>query len=230
MASYAAYNAYKNGGLSSVVREGMSSVARKEYKSLLELGKIPYKKVNDSLMDRRAWESFSSAEKDAVKQYTGNAFKYINKYLRGEGNTLNFYEKAMAKAYIGPLKNALDKCTIKNYITTYRGCSVSALEKLFGGVELSKMNQGSLKKFVGATVKDGGFFSTSPAIPFSGKVRMSIICPPGTKGLYVDPVSKCKGEKELLLQAGTAFEICDIVKDSTGNFNVVLKAIIEEMI
>ena len=72
-------------------------------------------------------------------------------------------------------------------------------------------------------VGDDGFYSTSPD-PYGGfddEITYVVKLPKGAKGMYVDSISKHRGEQELLLQRGSQFIIEDIEQGSYSNEAVV---------
>lgn len=144
----------------------------------------------------------------ALEDYTGGGYNSLNKYLRhGEFPP---YEKT--PGVVIDLQNNLDNSfknapLVPENLVAYRAINKDVVKDLKPG----------------DTFRDKGFISTSisPKIVSyldEGDLGLEIRVPKGTKGIYVEKVSRFKGEKELLLNRGTKFRVIE----NSGN-----KAIIE---
>lgn len=113
--------------------------------------------------------------------------------------------------YIKDCTSALDKWEIKDDVITYRGIG---RKSTFAG-EMLHIPQSEFERMVkdgsiaGQKFTDLGFSSTgvTTGAGWTKEVVMECFVPKGTKAMYVDPVSAHPGEKELLFQRGTEFEI-----------------------
>ena len=78
------------------------------------------------------------------------------------------------------------------------------------------------KSIVGQRFVEKGFCSTgiNSGAGWDKEVNLEIVAPKGTKGMYVDPISRYQGEEELLLQRGSIFEIYDVEADRYGNLKM----------
>jgi hypothetical protein len=148
---------------------------------------------------------------------------------------------------ISGLKSAIDKSRIQNNMWLFRGSDKQSLSGMLG-VEESKLIPSNAerlnKKFSGVPVKDNGFFSTGIAADagFNNTINYEILAPKGTKGIYAEPFSAFGGtnstgtwdgiekgtfidsEAEMILQAGTEFEIKSITTIG-GKLTVVMEVI-----
>lgn len=137
------------------------------------------------------WSTISAAQKTAWKRYTGSAYREMNRYLR-KGGTIS----DEMKKWIKDLSASMPKTSER--IIVYRGSPhppISTFTK--GGLWTNE-----------------GFTSTavSRGRSWSG-VKYEIICPPGTRGMYIDPKSSHQGELEFLLDKGTRFRVMEVDKD-----------------
>ena len=82
--------------------------------------------------------------------------------------------------------------------------------------------------FIGTIVEDKGFTSTSPAPSggFPGDIEYVIKVPKGSQAMYVDSISRNRGEEELLINCGGKFMVEDIELDSYGNVNKIFMTLI----
>lgn len=134
-------------------------------------------------------------EKVAIKSYTGDGYRAMNKALR-TGNSTDVINAKI---------NNLDKAFLKtpeldHTITTYRGIDDSAAEKLMGPVGSS----------VGKTFVDPGYGSTAtyPDKAFGYQTRISVTIPPGAHVLRPDGQGTFGDkESELLLPRGSKFKV-----------------------
>lgn len=75
-----------------------------------------------------------------------------------------------------------------------------------------------LQKFIGKTVQDDGFISTSVGghAAFRHKpILMNIRCPRGTPMSWAKPISQYKNENEMVLQPGTKFKILNVTQQGS---------------
>ncbi|MBP3198917.1 MAG: hypothetical protein J6N21_18210 [Butyrivibrio sp.] len=71
---------------------------------------------------------------------------------------------------------------------------------------------GTDKAFLSTTIQKGG----ATSFQFM-QVEYRILAPKGTKGVYMEPISTFKNEKEFLLQAGTMFRVLKVKKEGIYN-------------
>jgi hypothetical protein len=202
----------------------------------------------------RFWKKLSDHERQSAYKYTagsggfnrplrGYAGSWSN--FKGIGN-VSLNNEGMEQSISG-LKSAIDKSRIQNNMWLFRGSDKQSLSGMLG-VEESKLIPSNAerlnKKFSGVPVKDNGFFSTGIAADagFNNTINYEILAPKGTKGIYAEPFSAFGGtnstgtwdgiekgtfidsEAEMILQAGTEFEIKSITTIG-GKLTVVMEVI-----
>ena len=172
---------------------------------------------NNNLGEMESWcddwlKAISSVERNGVEVYTGSAYTDMNKYLRGQRSSTS-YAKEIKQATA-----ALKKASLPEEVIVRRGSDYNMLKEL--GVDISEANK---DKLVGAIVTDKGFVSTSPASGggFSGDIEYVIKVPKGSQAMYVDTISRHRGEEELLINRGGKYFIEDVEFDSYGEVNKI---------
>lgn len=173
---------------------------------------------------RAKWNALAKGQRDAVVEYTSYHYKDVNSALRG-----GLYSAGKARADV---RDRIDRCTealdafaVAEDVVVYRGMgSMRAMASFLGMTEadLSKMvRNGTLDQLAGSRGKEGAFMSTavSKGDAWSGPKLVALV-PKGTPALYVDPVSAHRGERELLLQRGSRFDVVKAEPDGYGNVTV----------
>ena len=165
----------------------------------------------------------TKAEYNGVREYTGATYRQMNKYLRegkygsGENETL---EKLIKNCYGG-----IKKFALKDNTLVYRSSSDDLLKQLSAnGITLEYPQSispsqfvANVKRFIGSTVVDKGFTSTSTrSNTWDGRVRYNIRVPKGTNAAYVNHMSQHKSEFEMILNHGTKFKITGAHVNSNG--------------
>lgn len=151
----------------------------------------------------------TQAQKKAIRDYTGNghgSYTTFNAYLRGEGSGTTATKQAVVniQAAMMPLQeNTLLK----------RGTGWPP------GIASFKSNP---QELVGKVFEDKGFVSSSVAGSgghFSGQpLQLVIEAPKGTPAIFVNSISQYKNsENEMLLAAGTSFQVISVEKTSNGH-------------
>lgn len=145
-----------------------------------------YSLVERSALDKWKEElgfDLTPAERDAVQNYTGNAYRSINENLRKKGGVPTASDKAIDRS--------MRPTPIDMKLTRGTG-------NPFGSVDPSSL--------VGKVWSDPAFMSTSwGSGNFSGEFILHIDAPKGTLARDVFPLSHHKTEEELLLARGTKF-------------------------
>lgn len=161
---------------------------------------------NNNLGEMESWcddwlKAISFAERNGVEVYTGSAYTDMNKYLRGQRSSTKYSDE------IKQATAALKKASLPEEVIVRRGSDYNMLEEL--GIDISEANK---DKLVGAIVTDKGFVSTSPAPDggFSGDIEYVIKVPKGSQAMYVDTISRHRGEEELLINRGGKYVIEDV--------------------
>lgn len=122
--------------------------------------------------------------------------------------------KGHTGAIICDVKSALDKASLPEDMTLYRGTNK---------VELGNLKDLSPDKLIGEQFTQPSFMSTSTnstvaSGTFKGDLLMAIQAPKGSKGIDIAPISQYGAiESEILFQAGTEM----IIKEATVIDNVL---------
>lgn len=164
-------------------------------------------------MQRRmaAGQPWTAEQRAALTLYTGGRFRRINGALRfGRANPNDV-------AAAATMRTAMRE--IPQDITVNRIATGAAF-----GFPLSRtIPPGEMAGMVGRTFHDPGFTSTT-VNSRRGWIRMNISVPAGTRGAYVESITKNKGETELILDAGTHYRIISVETNREGDtvMNVVV--------
>lgn len=146
---------------------------------------------------QNTYTPWKPGERASLRFYTGNNYTEMNRALRGTDYTTKNYADHIRKAQQGMRPSTQP-------LMLYRGTGLDALPGLGYGSKLS-----DVQKFIGKTVQDKGFMSTSvggkPA--FGGKLLIEFEAPTGTPMAFVDHISMHQGENEMLLAAGTKYRV-----------------------
>ena len=172
---------------------------------------------NNNLRTMESWcddwlRVISSAERNGVEVYTGSAYIDMNKYLRGQRSSTSYAEE------IKQATAALKKASLPEEVIVRRGSDYNMLREL--GIDISEANK---DKLVGAIVTDKGFLSTSPASGggFSGDIEYVVKVSKGSQAMYVDTISRHRGEEELLINRGGKYIVEDVEFDSYGDIKKI---------
>jgi hypothetical protein len=176
----------------------------------------------------RQWtKQISKEELEAVQLYTGHAYDDMNQYLRGIIDD-NMFEKEINLA-----KSALSKASLPEDVIVRRGSNKRGIKAFFNANDPYEdareiFSDKNKSKYIGSVFKDNGFLSTSPdeSGGFHKNINYIIKVPKGTDAMYIDPISRMKGEEELLINQGKSYIIEDLVRDDyTGEFRVFMRLI-----
>lgn len=164
--------------------------------------------------------SIDSDEEAAVDDYSGDAYKWLNKALRkdvpfdsdpdDEGYDPDFDYESIDKN----LESALNKFTLEKPTEFVRGASAS----LLGGAK----SVDDINKMAGSFVRDAGYMSSSAtaSASFDAPVKYHIKTPAGTGiGAYIKGFSQYPSENEFLFNKGSAFRIDGAYQDATGQIH-----------
>ncbi|TRW22004.1 hypothetical protein FL857_11825 [Criibacterium bergeronii] len=153
-----------------------------------------------------------SEEIDALIKYTGDNYRNINDSLRGLDIMTDDNKMITEK-----LKTALDRASLPNNMTLYRGTSIEALG------EYKNLDP---KNLLGKTINEKGFMSTSmnnsvAEETFLENMHMTIEAPKGSKGLDISPISQYP-ESEILFKSEQEIVITD-AKVEDGVLKIIVK-------
>ena len=178
---------------------GMSSHEYAQSKRpLANFRALPKEKVVDVLReDSKEWiENLSEDEKYAIQKYTYNSgdkkpnrfFERLNAMLRGD-----LPEDKKLRTYADIISSALNKSRIKRDVIAYRNLDVD----LYSGFEVNDL------------IIEEQFISTSVSkrAALEKPYKVVIYIPKGSRGAYIEAISKYPKQRELLLDKGTIFRV-----------------------
>ncbi len=158
------------------------------------------------VMQRRitARQPWTDEQRAALTLYTGGRFRRINGARRfGKANPADL-------AAGDRMRTAMRE--VPQDITVHRIATGAA----FGFPDSRTIPADQMAGLVGRTFHDPGFTSTT-VNSRRGFVRMNISVPAGTRGAYVESITKNKGETELILDAGTHYKIISVKTNHEGD-------------
>lgn len=164
----------------------------------------------NNLRKMREWctewtKKITSEEQRGVRIYTGDSYKLMNAYLRGQKTADEVGERIINS--IDMCASALEKASTTRDMIVRRGDDYNMLEEL--GVDFSKANLENIK---GSPLTAKAFFSASPD-PHGGfdkSIEYIVKVPKGSQAMYVDSISLNEGEKELLINRGGRYILEDV--------------------
>lgn len=164
----------------------------------------------NNLRKMREWctewtKKITSEEQRGVRIYTGDSYKLMNAYLRGQKTADEVGERIINS--IDMCASALEKASTTRDMIVRRGDDYNMLEEL--GVDFSKANLENIK---GSPLTAKAFFSASPD-PHGGfdkSIEYIVKVPKWSQAMYVDSISLNEGEKELLINRGGRYILEDV--------------------
>ncbi|WP_121639374.1 ADP-ribosyltransferase [Virgibacillus sp. Bac330] len=153
------------------------------------------------------------AEATAIRNYTDDVYRPINKYLRE--NKLDGYSEEEIKQIIEDISSGISKFDLEDNIITYRGLEDNIWNlppEILVGMKLEEQS------FVSTSINKAVSFDGS----FKGKVQMEWRIPMGTVGAYVNSISEFDHEHEFLLNKGTKYKVIDAFEEDG-----IIKMIVE---
>lgn len=178
-------------------------------------------------------KSMDSEEIGGIRTYTGGDYRPINAYLRGVNDTVPNY----LKPEIDNAIRALKKAKIPENVEVYRGGSARILKsakEISDSVYYDLLDGKGLEKLQGAVISDKGFMSTSLSKRtaydgmFKGDLEIVLRVKKGVNAGYVDHISSCSGEMELLFPPGSKLRIIS-ADTNTYHRNAKLRVIVEAL-
>lgn len=150
-------------------------------------------------------KKITSEEQRGVRIYTGDSYKLMNAYLRGQKTADEVGERIINS--IDMCASTLEKASTTRDMIVRRGDDYNMLEEL--GVDFSKANLENIK---GSPLTAKAFFSASPD-PYGGfdkSIEYIVKVHKGSQAMYVDSISINEGEKELLINRGGRYILEDV--------------------
>jgi hypothetical protein len=169
-----------------------------DLKSATKFDEMPYSEAENWL---NTSTHLTTEQRSGLYTYTTHDYQDINGWLREEMPSISPRLRTAAKNSQAGMRPA------PRAMTLWRGTG----PKQFGLPNGTKIDE--MRKLIGKTMQDEGFMSTSvgssAAFGFN-PVLMQIEAPEGSMMAFVDPFSSHPGENEMLLAAGTKYEILDV--------------------
>lgn len=202
------------------VKEALKKLPKEDSKvidKIIQTFKSGYNKTEwydslrtNNLRKMREWcsewtKKITSEEQRGVRIYTGDSYKLMNAYLRGQKTADEVGERIINS--IDMCASALEKASTTRDMIVRRGDDYNMLEEL--GVDFSKANLENIK---GSPLTAKAFFSASPD-PHGGfdkSIEYIVKVPKGSQAMYVDSISIYEGEKELLINRGGRYILEDV--------------------
>lgn len=202
------------------VKEALKKLPKEDSKvidKIIQTFKSGYNKAEwydslrtNNLRKMREWcsewtKKITSEEQRGVRIYTGDSYKLMNAYLRGQKTADEVGERIINS--IDMCVSALEKASTTRDMIVRRGDDYNMLEEL--GVDFSKANLENIK---GSPLTAKAFFSASPD-PHGGfdkSIEYIVKVPKGSQAMYVDSISLNEGEKELLINRGGRYILEDV--------------------
>ena len=159
---------------------------------------VPREKVVDILRaESEGWiQELSEEEKHAIRKYTYNSgdrksnkfYQRLNAMLRGD-----IPEDKGSQKYAEVISNALQKNIVKHDVVAYRNLDID----LYSDFDVNDL------------ITEGQFISTSVSqrAALNKPYKIIIYVPKGSRGAYIEKVSKYPKQRELLLDKNTIFRV-----------------------
>lgn len=202
------------------VKEALKKIPKEDSKvidKIIQTFKSGYNKKEwydslrtNNLHKMREWcsewtKKITSEERRGVAIYTGDSYRLMNAYLRGQKTANEVGERIINN--IDMCASALEKASTPRDMIVRRGDDYNMLEEL--GVDFSKANLENIK---GSPLTAKAFLSASPD-PHGGfdkSIEYIVKVPKGSQVMYVDSISINEGEKELLINRGGRYILEDV--------------------
>lgn len=209
------------------------NISYKEWKEGLQgKNELNYENKNplvEATSDIEKWKnSLTRQEVEALSNYTWKEygdtsvanFEDINNYLRN--GEISKVGKTKIENAISNIDNAIDKYKLEKDLVLYRGIDTPTLIEQAIGEKKWTRNEDAISGYLkNKTIENKAFTSTSlsqkEASNFglgNNSCILRINAPAGTKGAYIDTVSKISKEKEFLLARNINFKINRIKFDN----------------
>lgn len=181
-----------------------------------------------NLFNGELWNSLSFAERGAVRAYTGESYFDMNNALRDD---FVEYESKKLQSLINNCTKALEKSRLSEDVFVHRGVDKKDLHHILDVDPEFLKNPAMLEKLKGEIITEKGFFSSSGSEDSAFKgVKLHAFAPKGTQGMYVDPISKKRGEYEFLLQRNTKFKIQDFKTNDEGSITDLMLSVVDQIL
>lgn len=172
------------------------------------------------------WENdLTENERNGIVTYTSNAYSQMNRDLRSGKITGTIYEKEIKAATKGLEKTLLAEDTV-----VFRGMGQIDAFSAWTGIPKSDLSKKAVQdSLIGTKLIEKGFMSTGTNMgsAWSG-LKLEVYLPKGTQAMYVDPISRYKGEYEILVQRNSTFEIKEVKTNDQGYIEGLVLMLVEQ--
>lgn len=168
-------------------------------------------------------QPWTQRERDGLNRYSGDAYHWMNGLLRDDQDAIADLSDEDREEYKDLIRDASDGMRpIPQPVKAKR--FVAGFESF--GLDMSTLTReeaaDALRAMKGKVVQDPGLMSTSLAEDYGretwvGKFKLELDVPEGAPGAYLDGDVGLPQEFELVLAAGSRFEITDVVIDPPRN-------------
>ena len=172
------------------------------------------------------WENdLTENERNGIVTYTSNAYSQMNRDLRSGKIKGTLYEKEINAATKGLEKTILAEDTV-----VFRGMGEIDAFSAWTGISKSDLSKKAVQdSLIGTKLVEKGFMSTGTNMgsAWSG-LKLEVYLPKGTQAMYVDPISRHKGEYEILVQRNSTFEIKEVKTNDQGYIEGLVLMLVEQ--
>lgn len=187
-----------------------------------------YHTEKNFIQDR--WDNdLTQNDRDGIYTYTTNFYREMNNALRsGTYSTLDKNTKVV-KA-IDNATSGLKKTLLAEDTLVYRGMGKMQALSDWTGIPKDMLSDPTVQKsLIGARLTEKAFMSTgtTSASAWSG-VRLEVYLPKGTQAMYVDPISAYSGEREILVQRHSTFEVKEVKTEPWGEIKSLVLVLVEQ--
>jgi len=165
-------------------------------------------------------EPWTPAQRAALRTYTGDDYVKINAALRKGGGT------AKTKATAGDARQGMRE--VPEDVMVYRGMGSGTA---FGFVRNKPVTPAMIETLVGRSFHDPGFGSTAireGGYGFRQRIRARISVPAGTRGAFVEGITKNAGEDEFVLDASTHYRITGYEVTGEGQYTLNMEVVSQD--
>ena len=172
------------------------------------------------------WENdLTENERNGIVTYTSSAYSQMNRDLRSDKIKGTLYEKEINAATKGLEKTLLAEDTV-----VFRGMGEIDAFSAWTGIPKSDLSKKAVQdSLIGTKLIEKGFMSTGTNMgsAWSG-LKLEVYLPKGTQAMYVDPISRYKGEYEILVQRNSTFEIKEVKTNDQGYIEGLVLMLVEQ--
>lgn len=176
---------------------------------------------NQNLWDNDLTEN----QRKGIYTYTTNAYEDINYALRNNNLNGSKYKKEIENATEGLKKTLIAEDTL-----VFRGMGGADALSAWTGIPQNQLSDKAVQNsLIGTRLTEKGFMSTGVTKnkAWSG-IKLEVYVPKGSQGMYVNPISRFKGEGEILIQRNSTFEIKEVKTDSRGYIDTLVMVLVEQ--